>query len=341
MNRSVWNLCLFALLLLSVTARAADAPQQFADIGDLPLVSGETLYDVRIGYRTAGELNADRSNVILFPTWFTGSSGDLVRFEKIGPGLLADSDRYYVVAVDSLGNGVSTSPSNSQRQPADAFPAIAIDDMVNAAHALLTKKLGIDHVHAVMGISMGGMQTFQWIGQYPDFMDKAVPIDGSPKMTSYDLALWGSQEDVMETLLQAGVADDRVTRLAGRIGDLALWTPDWFVANVAPEDYPSWLEQNTSPDPMDPRDYLAQLRAMIHHDSWADFATDEGGYPARIRAGLLVVGASSDHMVNPTPGRTLAAAIGARYLQVESDCGHIGSSCEAWEVNPVIHAVLE
>ena len=336
------SLCLWAFtLLLSVTAYAVEAPQQFADIGDLPLVSGETLYDVRIGYRTAGSLNADRSNVILFTTWFTGSSGDLVRYDKIGPGLLADTDRYYVVAVDALANGVSTSPSNSARQPGDAFPAIAIDDMVNAAHALLTGRLGIDHVHAVMGISMGGMQTFQWIAQYPDFMDKAVPIDGSPKMSSYDLALWTTQEQVMETLLKAGVPDDRVTRLASRIGDLALWTPDWFLAHVAPEDFPAWLAEHTAPDPMDPRDYLAQLRAMIHHDAWADFAADEGGYAGRIGAGLLVVGASTDHMVNPAPGRALAEAVGARYLQIESDCGHIGSSCEAWEVNPVIHAFLD
>jgi len=54
-------------------------------------------------------------------------------------------------------------------------------------HILLTRHLGIEHARVVMGISMGGMQTFQWMGQYPEFMDKAIPIDGSPRMTSYDL----------------------------------------------------------------------------------------------------------------------------------------------------------
>ena len=131
-------LCLL-LTNLATGTLGAEPPRQFADIGDLALVSGEMLRDVRIAYRTAGELEADRSNAILFPTWFTGTSGELFRFEKIGPGLLADTDRFYVIAVDSLGNGVSTSPSNSERQPGPDFPRIAIDDMVNAAPALLTK----------------------------------------------------------------------------------------------------------------------------------------------------------------------------------------------------------
>jgi homoserine O-acetyltransferase len=280
-------LCFLLINLASAPAHA-EPPQQFADIGDLELVSGEVLRDVRVGYRTAGELNGDRSNAILFPTWFTGTAAELFRYEKIGPGLLADTDRFHVIAVDSLGNGVSTSPSNSERQPGSQFPRIAIDDMVNAAHALLTKELGIDHLHAVMGISMGGMQTFQWVAQYPDFMDRAVPIDGSPQGTSYDLAQWQTHERAIELMLQAGVPDDDVTRFVNRIGLLNLWTPEYYVENIAPEDYAEWLAVQQDPDPMDPRDYLAQLQAMI-----------------------------------------------------ESDCGHIGSSCEAWQVNAVVNAFLE
>ena len=329
-----------SLGLLSASVLAQPA-QQFADIGDLRLVSGETLQDVQVGYRTAGTLNADRSNAILFPTWFSGTTEKLFRYEKIGPGLLADTDHYFVIAVDALGNGVSTSPSNSAQQPGAQFPAIAIDDMVNAAHALLTKQLGIGQVHAVMGISMGGMQTFQWVAQYPEFMARAVPIDGTPKMTSYDLALWSLQEDAIGMLLEAGVEDDAVTRFVSRIGLLNLWTPEWYVSNVTVEDYPQWLAQQQDPEPMDPRDYLAQLRAMIAHDAYADFAGAYAPYPERIRAELLVVGVSSDHMVNPVPGKALAEAVGARYLEVDSDCGHIGSSCEAWKVNAVVNAFLE
>lgn len=333
------RLCIILFCLLSQAA-LADSPQQIAALGDLRLVSGETLHDVRVGYRTAGTLNADKSNVIVFPTWFSGSSEDLLRFDKIGPGKLADTERFYVIAIDALGNGISTSPSNSERQPGADFPAIQIDDMVSAAHALVTRHLGIERVHAVMGISMGGMQTFQWLGQYPDFMDKAVPIDGSPRITSYDLALWSLQVDAIELLLEAGVDEDRTTRLASRIGLLNLWTPEYYVENIAVEDYADWLAQQSDPEPMDPRDYLAQLRAMIAHDAYADFPDADPPYAGRIKAQLLVVGVPSDHMVNPAPGKALAEAIGARYAEIHSNCGHIGSSCEAWKVEAIVNAFL-
>lgn len=332
--------CLASLCFVSHAA-LAESPQQFATIGDLPLVSGEILHDVQVGYRAAGTLNADKSNVIVFPTWFSGNSEDLLLYEKIGSGRLADTDRYYVIAVDALGNGVSTSPSNSERQPGADFPAIQIDDMVNAAHALVTRHLGIDRVHAVMGISMGGMQTFQWLGQYPEFLNKAVPIDGTPRMTSYDLALWRLQEDAIELLLEAGVDDDRTTRLASRIGLLNLWTPEYYVENIAAEDYAEWLAQQSDSEPLDPRDYLAQLRAMIAHDTYADFPDADPPYTGRIKAQLLVVGVPGDHMVNPAPGKALAEAIGARYAEIHSNCGHIGSSCEAWKVEAIVNAFLQ
>jgi homoserine O-acetyltransferase len=69
-----------------------------------------------------------------------------------------------VILVDALGNGLSSSPSNTSN-----FPDITIHDMVVAEHELLTRKLKISHLYAVMGISMGGMQTFEWLASYPDF----------------------------------------------------------------------------------------------------------------------------------------------------------------------------
>lgn len=332
--------CIIVFCLLSRLA-LADSPQQMAAIGDLQLVSGETLYDVQIGYRTAGTLNGDRSNLIVFPTWFTGSSGDLLQFGIIGPGKLADSDRYYVIAIDALGNGVSTSPSNSEKQPGDRFPAIAIDDMVNAAHALLSRHLGIDHVHAVMGISMGGMQTFQWLGQFPDFMDKAVPIVGSPRMTSYDLLQWSAQEHAIELLQARGADDAEIMGLTRSIFQLTLWTPEYFVENVPPEGLPEFLARGQDETPTDPFDYLAQLRAMMAHDAYADFAASGTPYPERIRAELLVVGVPSDQTVNAAPGKALAQSIGARYAEIHSNCGHLGTSCEAWKVVAIVNAFLQ
>jgi len=332
---------IIVLCLLSQPA-LAESPQQFANIGDLPLVSGETLRDCRIGYRIAGTLNADKSNVIVFPTWFSGTSADLLSLGLVGPGKIADSDRYYVIIIDALADGVSTSPSNSEQQPGAAFPAITIDDMVNAEHILLTKHLGIAHARAVMGISMGGMQTFQWLGQYPEFMDKAVPIDGSPKLTSYDLLLWQNHAKIIGMLQEAGVDNEKIMGFLTSLGLLNLFTPDYFVENVAPEDLQALVAGNVAATvDQNVANYLAQLRAMLTHDAYADFAATEQPYEQRIKADVMIVGAPSDHMVNPAPGKALATAIGARYAEIHSNCGHLSSSCEAWTIAAMVHEFLD
>ena len=146
--------------------------------------AGEVLRDARIGYRTAGKLNAERSNGILFPTWFTGNTEQLFTTGAVAP---VDTSRFFLIAVDALANGTSSSPSNTDGQAGQAFPMVTIRDMVNSQRRLLTEVLGVRHLHAVMGISMGGMQTFEWITAYPGFMDRAVPIVGSPRLGSYDL----------------------------------------------------------------------------------------------------------------------------------------------------------
>lgn len=337
----IFRNCLFLLCLVCASA-SADSPLQTQSIGDLQLESGEVLLDCTIGYRVTGTLNTDKSNVIIMPSWFTGTTADLLMAGLIGPGKLADTSLYYVVSIDALGNGVSTSPSNSALQSGAKFPKLSIKDMVNSQYKLLTEKLGIHHAKAVIGISMGGMQTFQWLSLYPEFMEKAVPIDGSPKMTSYDLVQWKTHQTAIQLLQGAGVDNSKIMALLSSLNLLTLWTPDYFVEKVAPTDVPALLsreEQGYADE--DAYDYLSQIHAMIGHDVFAKRNADAPDYTEIVLADVLVVGVAGDQMVNPAPGKALAASIGASYADIESNAGHMGTTVEADEVARLVSAFLE
>ena len=320
------------LFVLLLAAAAAQADQQFADIGDLQLVGGGAIEHCRIGYRTAGTLNADKSNVIVMPTWFGGTAEELERFGIIGPDKLADTDKYFVIAIDALANGVSCSPSNSHAVGGGPVPSIAIEDMVSSQYRLLTKHLGFRHVKAVMGISMGGMQTYQWIASYPDFMDKAVPIQGTPKQTSFDLIQWQTHKILIRALQAHGASEHEIGDLISDVSLLTLFTPDYFVETLPPENVPEFMAQmRAGRVSFHADDYVAQLEAMIGQDVTGTGEEGVKAYSDRVHADVLIVGVTSDHMVNPGPGVALAPEMGAESLEVQDICGHVGSYCEAAE----------
>jgi hypothetical protein len=155
---------LFAACLLLSLPAAAHTPQppphQLFGEGDLKLESGEAIRDFSISYVTHGTLNAKKSNAILM---VTAISGNHHRIDfMIGPGKALGPEKYFIVCTDAIANGFSTSPSNSRAQPRMQFPKFTIRDMVESQYRLMKEKLGIDHVVAVIGPSMGGMQVLQW-----------------------------------------------------------------------------------------------------------------------------------------------------------------------------------
>src|SRR5438552_2089718 len=171
---------LLALTIVLLAASPAlahkpgDPPHQTYPMGDLKLESGEAIKDFAISYVTHGTLNAKKSNAILMVTALTGNHHRLDFL--IGPGKALDTTKYFIVATDAIGNGLTTSPSNSKAQPRMQFPKFGMRDMVESQRRLLGEKLGIDHVVAVVGPSMGGMQALQWGVSYPDFMDSLVAL---------------------------------------------------------------------------------------------------------------------------------------------------------------------
>ena len=333
------TLCISFFLFVYPTAGAnaqatpEEGAQQFAELGDLKLQSGDVIQDFRLGYRTLGKLNAQKSNAILWPSWLGGKSADLLQF--VGAGKVVDTVSNFVVLVDAIGNGVSTSPSNSKKQALMNFPSFSIRDMVEAEHRFVTEVLHLSHLHAVMGISMGGMQTFEWVVTYPEFMDLGVPMFGSPQSTSFDKLLWTAQIDAIELdpawnhghptgPLRLGFV------VSEEIGQMNLTSPAYRVAKTNPKDFDAYLaelKKHAVGDGGLASDQIRQRQAIISLDIPGEFGVTLPELAKRVRAKLLVVVSPQDHLVNPIPAQQFAAAIGAPIIILDSPCGHISLEC--------------
>ena len=155
------------------------------DLGDLILQSGATLRGARLAFKTYGSLNGARDNVIVYPTFFGGQHTH--NEGMIGQGMALDPGKYFIVVPNILGNGLSSSPSNTP-PPYDKarFPSVSLYDNVMCQHRLVTEKFGIDKIVLVVGWSMGGQQTFQWGSLFPEMVERILPICGSAKTSRHN-----------------------------------------------------------------------------------------------------------------------------------------------------------
>ena len=180
---------LFCWLMLPVYGRAQAAYPAPVE-GDFTLpkfrfASGETLPVLNLHYTTVGQPRRDKAgkivNAVLIMHGTTGAGSnfltELFAGHLFGPGQPLDAARYYLILPDAIGHGKSSKPSNGLHMK---FPKYTYDDMVVASYRLLTEKLGVGHLRLVMGTSMGGMETWVWGYQYPDFMDALLPLASLP-----------------------------------------------------------------------------------------------------------------------------------------------------------------
>jgi homoserine O-acetyltransferase/O-succinyltransferase len=321
-----------------------EGSQQFASLGDFQLRSGAVIYDFQLGYRTLGKLNAEKSNAIIWPTWLGGRTENLVAF--IGPDKVVDSGKYFVILVDSIGDGVSTSPSNSKRQSLMNFPEFTIRDMVESERRLVTEVFHLSHLRAVMGISMGGMQTFEWAVAYPDFMDLAIPLAGSPQSTSFDKLLWTSEIDAIELdpAWNNGHPTGPLTRgfaVSEEIQSMHLYSAPYRATHTGPEEFPEFLaelKKNAKGDGGTAWDQIRQREAIIVDDIPAEFGITLEQAAKRVRAKMLMMNSPYDLMVNPIPAQKFARSMSAAMVTIDSTCGHVSFLCVS--VGPIVAQFL-
>ncbi len=329
MNFFIRNNLMFVLLFWT-NLTFAQSELQIVNIGDFTTTNGSIIEDCKIGYRTVGKLNADSSNIILWPSWFDGTGESIV---KNNLPKWIDSTGFYIIVVDALADGISSSPSNTVD-----FPEITIRAMVNSQYGLLVDHLSIDHVYAVLGISMGGMQVFEWMIAYPDFMDKAIPINGTPKQSSYDIFVWQTQADMIR---DAGSDEEDINLAMRRVYDVCymnFYTPEYFVRNVKPEEMNNWRNYTQI---MDSKDYLAQLIAMIKHDIYKSASIEFEKISHVVKTDALIIVSLQDHLVNPASSIAFAKQLDYSLVELTGDCGHIAVWCEADTIKKTISSFLK
>jgi homoserine O-acetyltransferase/O-succinyltransferase len=154
-------------------------------IKDYKFVSGETLPELKLHYRTIGtpQKNAEGKiiNGVLLLQGNTGTGDNWFRptiaDELFKPNQPLDPTRYYIIMPDALGRGGSSKPSDGLK---GQFPHYRYHDMVDATHRLVTEGLNVAHLRLVIGSSLGCMQQFLWAEWYPDLMDGTVGLSCQP-----------------------------------------------------------------------------------------------------------------------------------------------------------------
>jgi homoserine O-acetyltransferase len=334
------SLCL-ALVFFPLSSSAhkdTDPIHQTYLEGNLLLENGTTIENFKISYTTQGSLNADKSNAILMVTAIGGNHHRIDYL--IGSGKALDTDKYFVICTDAIGNGLTTSPSNSQTQPNISFPEFNIRDMVNSQYRLITEKLGITKLVAVVGASMGGMQALQWAVSYPNAMQAVVPIIPLAKTHAWTT---GVLEMLRQSIMtdpgyQGGKYDKPVEKgmrlWAGWLSGVIVRTPTYqnqqFKTAEAEINFINKL-QDTSWKRMDANDWIWQSRAYDRHDIWQTkgFNGDTIAALKSIKAETLILAGTGDLLNPETDAKESAKYIPkAKYVAINDEVpmGHLSGA---------------
>lgn len=299
----------------------------------MALESGQVLRDAFVSYVLHGNPVLLREGKTILALTAIGSTHHRLDF-LIGPGAALDTDRHCVVVVDALGNGLSSSPSNSALQPGSHFPRFTIRDMVESQRRLLDH-LGVGELAAVVGASMGGMQALQWAVSHPQRMRSVVAMTPMART-----ARWSQL--VNELSRRALFSDAACRTPRPRADALRLWTPltqlvmprtpqalEGFATEAA---LAAWLEERAAqlgqhgPDAFD---WCYQSFAYDAHDVGASPGFDEDTDRAlrSVRARTLVMAPGED-LYNPAfAAKALSALIpNCRFVELEGHDGHASAS---------------
>ena len=317
------------LLLLPASpapAQTVAPPREEGDfvVRDFHLASGAVLPELRQHYTTIGtpvrDANGRITNGVLLMHGSSGDAGQLLAasFSEalFGPGQPLDASRYFLILPDALGNGGSTKPSDGLGA---GFPKYGYHDMVTAQHRLITEHFGIDRLHLVAGISMGGMHTWLWGIRYPEMMNGLVPIAAQPVAIRGRNLLW---RRILARAIRADPAwngGDYDESPAGflvamRMFDMLVQNPTRLEGIVtsydAADEYLDEVDEETFEED-DPNNILYRFEASFDYDPEPDLE--------QIRAPLLAILFADDELNPPELGvmeRVMPRVRNGRYVML-------------------------
>jgi homoserine O-acetyltransferase len=333
------------LFMASLALAGAPAPRpekagphspehQIATLGHFQFESGESIDELKVSYVTYGKLNAARDNAVLSLQHFMGDHHD--NEFLIGPGKALDPERYFIIATDFLANAtlrqdLTTGPTNSGLKM--RFPHITARDWVNADYKLVKEYLGIEHVVAVIGVSIGGINAFQFAVSHPEFASAIIPMAASPQTNPQARMILRHVRDViaLDPGWYSGMYDaNPVTGLEVALTELLPWfySTQWYMDNLTTDgkllSFQTFWGRLMS---------AAQARdAYYQLEGWSEFNVgDTPGFKgnpkaalAEIKSKALLIGVKEDQLFRPDELQAAKNSLSdAAHLELSSPFGHI------------------
>ena len=341
---TVWWVSMVALCLAwegQVWAQEFNVKPEYYVVKDFKLQSGEVLPEMKIEYGTLGTPQKDSSgDIINAVVWCHGWSGNYLQgttgYKGIfGKGKPMDPEKYFIIFPTALGSAGSSSPSVSGLGP--KFPKYTMSDIVAAQYLLITEHFRIKHLLGVAGGSMGGHQTLQWITQYPDMMDWAIPIATGPSTTGRNVGIWSLMSEAIKAdpaYMDGNYKEQPRNGLRRAFQGTYLWyfAPAYYQVQFrTPEAVMKGLENaGLGSAKMDANDIIWRNYAMVSYDVRADLP--------RVKAKTLVVGVNTDELFPPAEEfiPVVMGIPGAKLIAFDSIFGHVGNAQEIDKANPAI-----
>lgn len=309
-------------------------------VGRLDLEEGGSIPDCRLAVATWGELNQARDNAILITTWYSATH-QIWRDRYIGPGRALDPSRYFIVAVNQIGNGLSVSPHNADGANAglamSRFPRVRIGDDVVAQERLLREHFGIEQLALVVGCSMGAQQTYEWAVRFPDRVLRAAPIVGTARVPSHSVLFAEAASEQIR--FDPGWANGEYKSGDDVADGLRRHTRLWAYAGYSPEFWrqefwrglgfgsrQEFVEGFLEPyfTAMDPNDLLSMTWKWQHADVARHTGGDLAAALGRITARTFVMPVSHDTLFPVEDCRAEQELIpGSELRIIEDPVGHL------------------